>query len=297
MDFDVISPETTDELLEAISKQQNSNFRFGAGYTDLILELKGQEEEDLTVINLDRLNDEQFTAIQRTDDGIRLGSMVTAGQIVADKELQKQYPVLYEAALNLASMQIRQVATIGGNLCTASPAGDMSCALVALEADCEILNAKGELRIVHINDFFTGVRKTVLQKDEVLRSILITSPPMGEMPEGQRGLSSFIKVGTRQSMECSVVSLAHHILLDDNGNITHAGVAIGSSAPTIMFAQSACDFLIGKSFSGITESEKNEFADKIMEYASPISDIRASAWYREEVLHNISKSIFEQDDN
>ncbi len=94
-------------------------------------------------------------------------------------------------------------------------------------------------------------------------------------------------------MECSVVSLVYHVQLDKSGKVIKAGVAIGASSPTIRFAESACDFLIGKKFNTISEKEKEEFAKKVLSYANPISDIRATAWYRKEVLFNISKSIFE----
>jgi CO/xanthine dehydrogenase FAD-binding subunit len=131
------------------------------------------------------------------------------------------------------------------------------------------------------------VRKNVLKKDEVLRSIFISSNK-----NNNKIYSEFIKIGTRRSMECAVVSLAYHIQANDNDKITHAGIAIGSVAPTIKFVKTACEYLIGKTLSSIGESETNKFAAKVVEYASPISDIRASAWYRKEVLYNISKSIF-----
>ncbi len=288
MNFNVISPETTDELLEVISENQGNKFRFGAGCSDLLLELKKQPDEDMTVVNLARLNDDRFTSIEKTDDGIRIGALVTANGITFDKELQRQFPVLYESANKLGSRQIRQVATIGGNLCTASPAADIACALVALEARCEILSAGGTARVIPINDFFIDVRKTDLRKDEILRSVFIALNS-----ENEKIYSGFIKIGTRRSMEIAVVSLAFHIQADEDDKITHAGIAVGSVAPTIKFANSACEYLIGKNYSAIGSSASEEFAAKVLEYASPISDIRASAWYREEVLYNISKSIFE----
>ena len=288
MNFNLISPETTNELLEVIAENRGNKFRFGAGCTDLLLELKKQPDEGLIVVNLARLNDNRFTSIEKTDDGIRIGALVTANGITSDKELQRRFPVLYESANKLASRQIRQVATIGGNLCTASPAGDIACALVALEARCEILSAGGNTRIIPINDFLIGVRKTDLKKDEILRSVIITPNS-----ENKRIYSNFIKIGTRRSMEIAVVSLAYHIQADEDDKITHAGIAIGSVAPTIKFVKSAGEYLIGRDFSAISSSGAEEFAAKVVEYASPISDIRASAWYREEALYNVSKSIFE----
>ena len=291
MNFNVISPETTDELLKVITENQGKKFRFGAGYTDLLLELKKQPDEELTVVNLARLNDSRFTSIEKTDDGIRMGALVTVNKIASDNELQKAFPVLCESANKLGSRQIRQVATIGGNLCTASPAADIACALVALEARCEILSAGGTAHVISINDFFTDVKKTDLKKDEILRSVII--PPNSE---NGKIYSDFIKVGTRRSMEIAVVSLAYHIQADEEDKITHAGIAIGSVAPTIKFVKSACEYLTGKKYSEISSSASEEFAAKVLEYASPISDIRASAWYRKEVLFNISKSIFENTD-
>ena len=287
MNFNIINPETTEELLKLISENQGNNFRFGAGYSDLLLELRKQPDENLTVINLAHLNDHRFTSIETTDNGIRIGALVTANGILSDNALKKGYPVLYEAANQLASGQIRQVATIGGNLCTASPAGDFSCALSALEARCEILNSGGTVRVIPIDEFFIDVRKTDLKKDEILRCIIIPT-----YIETVKLYSDYIKVGTRCSMEIAVVSLAYHIQVDEHDKIIRTGVAIGSVAPTIKFVKSAGEFLIGRNFPAIESSEAEEFAAKVVQYASPISDIRASAWYRKEVLFNISKSIF-----
>jgi len=288
MKFNVENPKTTKELLKLISDYQDRNFRFGAGYTDLLLEIKKQPDNNLTVINLANLNDNLFTSIQKCDEEIRIGALVTAHEILSDKEVQRQFPVLHESAHKLASPQIRHVATIGGNLCTASPAGDIACSLVALEAQCEIMNSGGNVRIIPINDFFIDVRKTDLKKYEILRSVVIASNN-----KNVKVYSDFIKIGTRRSMEIAVVSLAYHIQADKNGKIKKAGIGIGSVAPTIKFAKSACEYLLGRDISSFGSSESEEFAAKVLEYASPISDIRASAWYRREALSNISKSIFE----
>ena len=289
MEFNVANPETTKELLKVIGENQNNDFKFGAGYTDLVLDLKKQERVDLTVINLARLKDRQFTSIEKTNEGIRIGALVTINEIISDSILSEkmQFPVLMKAANEFASRQIRQVATVGGNLCTASPAGDAACALVALEAKCEILSTNGELKVIPINDFFIDVKKTCLKKNEILRSVFITSNG-----NDKKIYSDYIKIGTRRSMEIAIVSLAYHIQTDRDDYITHAGIAIGSVAPTIKLAESACEYLVGKKFSSISKSESEEFASEVLVYATPISDIRASAWYRKEVLHNISKSIF-----
>ena len=284
-DFQVISPQTSGELLEAIAANQENHFRFGAGGTDLQLELKRNPEKHLTVVNLAQMQDGTFRSISKAEIGYRIGALVTASEILDNDELKSECFTLWDAANNLASSQIRQVATVGGNLCTASPSGDIACALVALKATCEILNTNGDVRSVLISDFFLNVRKTALKKDEVLQSVVVPFNSTNDL------FSGFVKVGTRLSMECSVVALAYHLQKDDKGAIQEAGIAIGSVAPTIKFTESACDLLIGRT--ELTENERTEFARSVSEYASPISDVRASAWYREEVLFNISKGLFE----
>jgi CO/xanthine dehydrogenase FAD-binding subunit len=286
MDFYTVSPHTTAELLETIKQNQENHFRFGAGYTDLIPELQTQKQDDLTIINLARLKDKDFTSIKSSKEGIRIGALATMTDVLSNESLQR-FPVLIEAVESLASVQIRSVATVGGNICTASPAGDVSCALVALDAACEILDTGGKIRTVPIAEFFTDVKKSVLKKDEILRNVLVP----GFTPS-ERTVSGFIKIGNRNSMEIALASFAYHITADKDGVIVSAGAAIGSVAETIRYVASASEFLLGNSLDQLTKADSEKFADLVLEYANPITDIRASAWYRRKVLWNISKSIF-----
>ena len=286
MDFYTVSPQTATELLEAIKQNQENHFRFGAGYTDLIPELQMQKQDDLTVINLAKLKDKDFTSINDSKEGSRIGALATMTDVLSNESLQR-FPALIEAIESLASVQVRSVATVGGNICTASPAGDVSCALVALDAACEILDTGGKIRTVPIAEFFTGVKTSVLKKNEILRSVLVPHRKTAD-----RIVSGFIKIGNRNSMEIALVSFAYYILADSNGDVTSSGAAIGSVAETIKSTESACEFLMGKNIEHLTKTDKGKFADLVLEYASPISDIRASAWYRRQVLWNISRSIF-----
>ncbi|MFQ6677573.1 MAG: FAD binding domain-containing protein [Fidelibacterota bacterium] len=287
MNFQTISPQTTDELLEMIRQNQGKHFRFGAGYTDLLPELQSEMEDGLTVINLAKLKDDYFISINLSEDGIRIGALTTMSDVLSSKHLQK-FPVLIEAVESLASTQIRSVATVGGNLCTASPAGDVSCALMALNTSCEILDTDGQIRTVPLTQFFTGVKTTTLKTNEILRGVLIP-----RQDSGNKIISGFIKIGNRNSMEIALVSLAYHIMVDRNGVITKAGAAVGSVAETIKYTELACEFLLGKKMDRLSEKDKQTFADHVLEYTNPISDIRASAWYRRKVLWNVTKSILE----
>src|ERR1035437_6240906 len=172
MNFNVISPKNESELFTAM-KDNMDKFRFGAGYTDLILEIKKQDPKSLIVINLAQLNDDYFNSFTHDSDSLIIGSLVNVASMENDAFIKQNFPVLHQASKSLASAQIRQVATVGGNLCTASPSGDVACALVALNASCEIINTEGISRIIPIKEFFISPRKTVLRKDEILRRIIV----------------------------------------------------------------------------------------------------------------------------
>jgi len=221
------------------------------------MELKNQSSLPVTVINLTNIKEPLLTTISKNQDYIRIGALVTASEIVSDTKIHELFPVLHRAAETLASKQIRNVATVGGNICTASPAGDLSTALVSLDAICEILSTENKIREVYLREFFKGVRKTCLNKNEILRSIRIPFVFGYEKIK-----SDYIKIGVRKSMECSVVSLAYQIYLRRTGEIINSGVAIGSSAPAVMFTKSACDFLIGKNWDELDETDIEEFAKK-----------------------------------
>src|ERR1039458_2933363 len=130
MNFNVISPKNESELFDAM-RNNLDGFRFGAGYTDLILEIKKQDPKSLLVINLAQLNDDKFNSMNHDSDFLNIGSLISVASIENDAFIKQNFPVLHQASKSLASSQIRQVATVGGNLCTASPSGDVACALVA----------------------------------------------------------------------------------------------------------------------------------------------------------------------
>ncbi|MFQ5447608.1 MAG: FAD binding domain-containing protein [Desulfobacterales bacterium] len=287
MDFEVITPKTKDELLTAITESQGKKFKFGAGYTDLINQYKLRPEKGLRVINIAQIQDESFRNISGRGGYYELGALVTASDIVDNNAIREEFPVLHQAASSVASVQIRNTATIGGNICNASPAADMSGAFVALRASCQILNAKGETREEPLVSFIRGAGQTSLGKNEILKSIRIPKNTSTVIKSG------FEKAGTRKSMEISIVFLGYHFQLSGDGIIEKAGISCGAVAPVIPFAEKACEYVQGKPVHELSNIEKEEFANKILEYASPISDIRASAWYRKEVLYNISKSIFD----
>lgn len=287
MNFNTESPATREELLQSLHRNQSADFRLAAGCTDLLVELKKTETEEMILINLSRLKDEEFTGITHHQDELRIGALVTVARIQHDSYIGEHFPVFSQAARSLASPQIREVATIGGNVCQASPSGDLSCALVALNATCEIMDMDGKTRHEALSLFFRGPGQTSLSKSEVLKSISIPNNGCETL------LSGFIKIGKRSAMECSIVSIGYHFQTDSAGTVIRAGIAIGAVAPTVVFCTKASEFLAGLNLNNLDEEERLKVAGLIRQAASPIDDLRASAWYRSEVLFNSARSIFE----
>ena len=287
MDFEVINTTNQAELLKAIADCQPHNFKIGAGFTDLINQLRHKPQEDLKIINIAPIGDDEYNNIVEQDDNLQIGTLVTASEIVNNTYIKEEFPVLHTAASKLASLQIRNVATLGGNICNVSPSGDMTAAMIALDATCHIIDCDGNERAEKLLSFIRGLKQTSLSKKEVIKYVSIPNNKSNKL------VSGFEKVGARKSMEISIVSLAYHLQLNDDNEIIEAGIACGAVAPIIPFPVKACDFIKGKNINNITQDEKKQFASLVLEYASPISDVRASDWYRKEVLFNISQTIFD----
>lgn len=287
MHFDIESPSNSDDLLQSLRRHQSENYRLAAGFTDLLIELKKSVTEDLILINLSRLRGEGFSELEITGSECRIGALVTAAGICRNTDIRDHFPVLSHAAHGLASPQIREVATVGGNICQASPSGDLSCALVALAASCEIIDMDGRTRYEPLTTFFRGPGETSLRRGEVLKRVSI--------PVNRSGMirSGFIKIGKRSAMECSIVSIGYHVQTDGDGIVTQAGLAIGAVAPTVVFCSDAAHFLSGRNINAFSEDDRIELARLMQQASSPIDDQRASAWYRREVLFNSAKTILE----
>lgn len=289
MTFRVERPRTMKELLGAMKSARNRPFRLIAGGTDLLLELRRSPVEGLTLISLAGIADRRLCGIRHAASGTWIGARCTAAMLVDDERIAVEWPVLHQAASCLASTQIRQVATVGGNLGTASPSGDIACALMALDAECVLLSATGRERALPVHRFFTGPRATVLKAGELLLGVRVPVHKAG----AARIHSGFIKVGTRRAMECAVVSLAHHLRIDARGTVVHAGVAFGACAPTIRVPADACAMLRGLPVAAIGDEVIARFAKAVVAHAAPITDLRAGAWYRAEVLRNVSMGMLE----
>lgn len=271
-----------DEALNALS-QHGAAARIVAGATDLIVEFERGARKDVhTLIDVTRIPG--LDAITQDEAGrIHLGPLVTHNQCAASALLRQQALPLAQAAYEVGAPQIRNRSTVAGNLITASPANDTIPALMALDATLVLRSAKGE-RSVRLAEFYTGVRRTVMQPDEMLVDIHFAALN----PARQRG--AFMRMTLRRAQAISVINAAVVLSLDA-GKVSAAAITLGAVAPTIIRAPEAEAALVGQA---LDEASIAQAAQLAAAAASPIGDIRSSADYRKEMVRVAVARLLEE---
>lgn len=271
------TPATLNEALQLLA-EHGKNARIVAGSTDLIIELERNIRPDISaLIDITRIGG--LDEITLGDDGlIHIGPLVTHNQVIGSKLIVERALPLAQACWGVGSPQIRNRGTVAGNVITASPANDTITPLRALGAAFTLRSAGGE-RVVPIDEFYTGVRRTVMAPDEIL--VDISFKPLDA--DTQRGI--FLKLGLRKAQAISVVNVAA-LLAFDGDRIRRAKITQGSVAPTIIASPEAEALLTGKVLS---EELINEAADLAAEAARPIDDVRGSAAYRREMIRVLTR--------
>ena len=270
-----INATSTEEVINILADKKEQA-RIVAGGTDLILELeRGVRKGIETLIDVSRIPALQQITIDE-DDVIHLGPLVTHNDCVASKIIrEKAYP-LARAAWEVGAPQIRNRGTVAGNLITASPANDTITPLMALDASITLLSTHGE-RIVPLKEFYTGVRKNVMQADEMLVDISFQA-----MTKKQRG--TFIKLALRRAQAISLVNVAIILNLKDD-TVKSASITLGAVTPIITHAVEAEEFLVKKK---LTDKNIAKAAELAVQAAHPIDDVRGSAAYRREMVRVIT---------
>jgi xanthine dehydrogenase iron-sulfur cluster and FAD-binding subunit A len=266
-----INATTVDEVLQLLS-ERGERARIVAGATDLILELeRGVRKGIDTLIDVTRIPDQDHITIDK-DNVIHLGPLVTHNHCVESRLIRARAYPLARAAWEVGAPQIRNRGTIAGNLITASPANDTITPLIALDASVTLQSTKGT-RTLALQDFYTGVRKTVMQPDEMM--VDISFPAMETRARG-----TFLKLALRRAQAISIVDVAL-ILNIQADSVKSVAIALGSVAPIIIRASQAEQYLIGKE---PTDEVFEEAARLTMNASKPIDDIRGSAAYRLEMV-------------
>jgi xanthine dehydrogenase iron-sulfur cluster and FAD-binding subunit A len=266
-----IQPESL-RSAQAILAERGTSARIVAGATDLILELeRGVRTGVEALVDITRLPG--LNGITLDGEGwIHLGPLVTHNDCAGSELIrQRAYP-LARAAWEVGAPQIRNRGTIAGNLITASPANDTITPLMALGTIITLSSAKAS-RQVALGDFYTGVRRTVMQPDEILTEIAFPA-----LRDDQRG--TFVKLALRRAQAISLVNVAIVLTITDV-KVTRASITMGAVAPTIIHAADAEAALVDADLSEATIARAAELAAKA---SRPIDDLRASAAYRQEMI-------------
>ncbi len=252
--------------------------RVYAGGTDLFVKLQGEARSRAVLVCLERIR--ELRGIRDAGKHVWIGACTPYTEILSDPSVQEHFPVLSDAIRKLGSPLIRNMGTMGGNICTASPAGDTLPPLYILEATLEI-RSHSNTRRIPVQDFILGPGQARLEPGEILSGI--------EIQKGHPYPVHFYeKVGQRQALAIAVVSLAVMMRLSEAGDIEAIRMAFGSVAPTVVRPLPIETQLAG---APLDEKTLREAGAMLQAHLFPIDDIRASARYRRRVSANILQRL------
>ncbi len=264
--FEYHEPGTLEEAV-ALLGRYNGSASILAGGTDLLVEMKERIRRPGYVINIKRIPELSHYGFD-DEQGLRFGAVVTARQLETDPLIRQKYAGLWAALRELGSIQIRNRATVVGNVCRASPSADTPPPMMADDARLQLFGPAGA-RDVALEDFFTGPGQTILAPDEVATGITIPPP-------GPHTGKAYLKHGRRKAMELATVGVAAR-LSRDGDVMREIRLVLGAVAPTPIRARKAEAVLAGRSWNpGLVE----EAAEVARQEARPIGDVRASREYR-----------------
>ena len=265
-------------LEEAFDAYQNSNGPtvFMAGGTDLLVQMKKGAIRPQRVIDIKAIPEMDDFSI--SEDECSIGSLTTIRALETSSDVCREVPLLTQAAAKLGSVQVRNRATIGGNLCNAAPSAELAPVLLALDGQAAIYGKTGT-RVIDLGDFFLGPGSTALEKGEILTSLKI---PLTESRQG----AVYYKLTTRKAMDIAFVGVAVLLELNEDNQITKARIALGAAAPTPIRVPSAEKVLEGSNLDAESVQESAELAAQACQ---PISDLRASAGYRREMVNQLCR--------
>lgn len=279
--FEYVAPHSLDEALLFLASRKEKA-KVLAGGTDLIPQLKGREISiPEYVIDLKGLAGlDAITFDPRS--GLKIGALATIRAITESGEARRYFPSLVQAALSMASPQVRERGTFAGNICSAVPSADSAPPLLALQAVVRVKGPRGERR-VPMESFFTGPRKTVLEANEIVLDIIVPAPAPASR-------SVYLKLSPRHSMDLAIVGVAATGSMED-GVCRDVTIALGAVAPTPIRSPIAEAMLKGMA---VTPELIEEAAQNAVNQCSPIDDHRASLDYRCDMVRVLTKRALNQ---
>lgn len=268
----VFMPLSLDELWSLVSRYPEA--RVFAGGTDLLVWIRNRRIDPPALISLEKIS--ALQGISETADGLLIGAATAFATLLEDPLVNGMFPILAKALKTLGSPHIRRMGTIGGNIVTASPAGDTLPPLHVLGAEVELRSAVG-IRRLPISECILGPGRTALEAGEILTAVFLPRPTEGLVQH-------FEKVGLRSAMACAVASFAALIDVSSDGAIQSARLAWGSVGPTVVRIPAVEAALVGRSLS---LDSLESLIPLVRDEVSPLDDVRASADYRRLVAGNL----------
>ena len=266
-EFEYLAPKTLDEALILLDNYKDKSARILAGGTDLLVKMKTIDLKTDYLINIKNIPELNFIDIA---DGLKIGAAVSLSRIERIGKVKERYPALYEGIKSMAAIAVRNMGTIAGNICNASPAADTVPPLIAYGAEVKLVSKRGE-RTVLVEDFITGVGKTVIEADEIISQVNI--------PEINKNSGSAFSKKSRVKADIAKINLA--VYLEKEGNICKdCKIVLGSVAVKAIRVKEAESLLKGQT---VNASRIDEAAEKASEEIKPIDDIRSSVEYRTDV--------------
>jgi carbon-monoxide dehydrogenase medium subunit len=278
--FDYLRPQTQEEVCSLLSKYEGA--KVIAGGTDILVQMKSGEITPPYLIGLNNVPNWDY--IDRSEDGLRMGALTTLHAIENSSTVQKEIPLLADVACQMATPQIRRMGTIVGNLCNAAPSADMAPPLIVLGARAKIKSLDTETDI-SVTDLFVGRCATVLKRGEIVSELTI--PRLSSY-----SAAAYLKLRARTAVDIAAVGVAVAITLDPKDDTcSDVKIALGAVAPTPVRAAKGEGVLMGKK---LTTGLIEEAAQVSVGEAQPISDVRASAGYRTEMVQVLVQRALQQ---
>ena len=274
--FEFYQPVTLAEASRLL-RENGPGGRFLAGGTDLVIAMKEKGLLPKYIVDLKRVPG--LSGIREDNDGtITIGALTTMYAVETSPVITEKYPFLAQSAAEVGSIQIRNRATIGGNMANATPSADVAPSLIALNATAKIVSSSGE-RTVPLEEFFRGPGQNAMNADEILTEITI--PKTGPQLVGE-----YIKFSPRDMMDLAYIGVAVAYNLANDKKCSLVRIVLGAVAPTPIRAKNSEALLEGKV---LTEELATQVGDEAARESKPISDVRSSADYRRAMVAVMTK--------
>jgi CO/xanthine dehydrogenase FAD-binding subunit len=281
-DFEYFAPDSLEEAL-SILKKEGKKVKVLAGGTDLIVQMKDKRTQPAIVVNVKKIPELNRLELG-LDNNLHIGAAVPLSKIVAFATVMQKFNILHQACSLIGSVQIRNRATMGGNICNAAPSADSAPPLLCLGAKAIVAHHKNN-RVIPLESFFCGPGRTALSDNELLIEIEIPTPPV--LSEG-----CYMRHTPREEMDIAAVSVAVLLVRTSQGKkCREARIALGAVAPTPVRVPQAESLLSGKV---LNDEIIEEAAESAADTASPISDVRASAKYRRELVKVLTRRTLKE---